>query len=94
MASSPLKKVSGAARPSFKKRHSIQGSKKALYWMSLPALSLYVFLFLLPVRNNLRYALTKWDGLDEPECFGLDTFKKLPTAADLATKGRGKNIEF
>jgi len=94
MSSSPLKKFSGAARPSLRKRHSIQGSKKALYWMSLPALSLYVFLFLMPVLNNLRYALTKWDGIEEPEFVGLDNFKKLATDDDLATKVLGNNIEF
>jgi raffinose/stachyose/melibiose transport system permease protein len=94
MASSPLKKFSGAARPSFKKRHSIQGSKKALYWMSLPAISLYVFLFLIPVLNNFRYALTKWDGIDEPVFVGLDNFTKLATNDDLATKVLGNNIEF
>ena len=94
MASSPLKKFSGAARPSLRKRHSIQGSKKALYWMSLPALSLYVFLFLVPVLNNLRYALTKWDGIEEPVFVGLDNFKKLATDDDLATKVLGNNIEF
>jgi raffinose/stachyose/melibiose transport system permease protein len=94
MASSPLKKFSGAARPSLKKRHSIQGSKKALYWMSLPAISLYVFLFLIPVLNNFRYALTKWDGIDEPVFVGLDNFTKLATNDDLATKVLGNNIEF
>jgi raffinose/stachyose/melibiose transport system permease protein len=94
MASSPLKKFSGAARPSLKKRHSIQGSKKALYWMSLPAISLYVFLFLIPVLNNFRYALTKWDGIEQPEFVGLDNFTKLATNDDLATKVLGNNIEF
>jgi raffinose/stachyose/melibiose transport system permease protein len=94
MASSPLKKFSGAARPSRKKRHSIQGSKKALYWMSLPAISLYVFLFLIPVLNNFRFALTKWDGIEKPEFVGLDNFAKLATNDDLATKVLGNNIEF
>jgi raffinose/stachyose/melibiose transport system permease protein len=94
MASNPLKRFSGVTRPSSRKRHSIQGSKKALYWMSLPALSLYVFLFLIPVLNNLRYALTKWDGIEAPEFVGLDNFKKLATDDDLATKVLGNNIEF
>lgn len=62
--------------------------------MSLPALSLYVFLFLIPVLNNLRYALTKWDGIEAPEFVGLDNFKKLATDDDLATKVLGNNIEF
>ena len=62
--------------------------------MSLPALSLYVFLFLVPVLNNLRYALTKWDGIEEPVFVGLDNFKKLATDDDLATKVLGNNIEF
>lgn len=94
MASSPLKKFSGATRSSTRKRQSIQGSKKALYWMSLPALSLYVFLFLIPVLNNLRYALTKWDGIEAPEFVGLDNFKKLATNDDLAAKVLGNNVEF
>ena len=62
--------------------------------MSLPALSLYVFLFLIPVLNNLRYALTKWDGIEAPEFVGFDNFKKLATDDDLATKVLGNNIEF
>lgn len=94
MASNPLKKFSGVTRPSSKKKHSIQGSKKALYWMSLPALGLYVFLFLIPVLNNLRYSLTKWDGYQEPEFVGLANFQKLATDDDLATKVVGNNIEF
>jgi raffinose/stachyose/melibiose transport system permease protein len=94
MASNPLKKFSGVTRPSPKKKHSIQGSKKALYWMSLPALGLYVFLFLIPVLNNLRYSLTKWDGYQEPEFVGLANFQKLATDDDLATKVVGNNIEF
>lgn len=94
MASNPLKKFSGVTRPSQKKKHSIQGSKKALYWMSLPALGLYVFLFLIPVLNNLRYSLTKWDGYQEPEFVGLANFQKLATDDDLATKVVGNNIEF
>ena len=94
MSSSPLKKFSGAARPSLRKRHSIQGSKKALYWMSLPALSLYVFLFLIPVLNNLRYALTKWDGIEEPEFVGFRNFTNLLTNDDLFYKTLGNNLEF
>lgn len=86
--------MSGATRRTSKNRRAVQGSKAALYWMSIPAITLYSFLFLFPVLSNLRYALTKWDGIDEPEFVGLANFKKLATDDDLATKVLGNNIEF
>jgi raffinose/stachyose/melibiose transport system permease protein len=94
MASSPLKNLSGVTRLARKKRHSIQGSKKALYWMSLPAISIYAFLFLFPALSNFQYALTRWDGIDEPEFVGLENFGRLATNDDLAVKVLGNNIEF
>ncbi len=92
--SSPLNKMSGATRRTSKNRRAVQGSKTALYWMSAPALALYAFLFLFPVLSNFRYALMKWDGIDEGEFVGLANFKKLATDDDLATKVLGNNIEF
>jgi raffinose/stachyose/melibiose transport system permease protein len=86
--------LSGATRRTSKNRRSVQGSKAALYWMSIPAITLYSFLFLFPVLSNLRYALMKWDGIGEPEFVGLSNFKKLATDDDLATKVLGNNIEF
>lgn len=92
--SNPATKFGGVTRSAKKRHNPIQGSKAALYWMSIPAISLYAFLFLFPVLSNFRFALTKWDGIVEPEFVGLANFRKLATDDDLAVKVLGNNIEF
>lgn len=92
--SNPATKFGGVTRSAKKRHNPIQGSKAALYWMSIPAISLYAFLFLFPVLSNFRFALTKWDGIVEPEFVGLANFRKLATNDDLAVKVLGNNIEF
>ena len=87
MSSSPLKKFSGAARPSLRKRHSIQGSKKALYWMSLPALSLYVFHGALVAQliqgHSLQESMRRANAVAALSCRGLDGQSKIPTTTEL-----------
>jgi len=92
--SNPATKFGGVTRSAKKRHNPIQGSKAALYWMSIPAISLYAFLFLFPVLSNFRFSLTKWDGIVEPEFVGLANFRKLATDDDLAVKVLGNNIEF
>ena len=92
--SNPTTKFGGVTRSAKKRHNPIQGSKAALYWMSIPAISLYAFLFLFPVLSNFRFSLTKWDGIVEPEFVGLANFRKLATDDDLAVKVLGNNIEF
>ena len=92
--SNPATKFGGVTRSAKKRHNPIQGSKAALYLMSIPAISLYAFLFLFPVLSNFRFSLTKWDGIVEPEFVGLANFRKLATDDDLAVKVLGNNIEF
>jgi len=60
----------------------------------LPAFFIYAALYLYPVLSNFRYALTKWDGIVEPEFVGLRNLQNLFTNDDLFLKVFGNNLEF
>ena len=55
---------------------------------------IYAALYLYPVISNFRYALTKWDGIVEPEFVGLRNLQNLFTNDDLFLKVFGNNLEF
>lgn len=60
----------------------------------LPAFLIYAVLYLYPVLSNFRYALTKWDGIVEPEFVGLRNLQNMLTNDDLFLKVFGNNLEF
>ncbi|NDH06954.1 sugar ABC transporter permease, partial [bacterium] len=60
----------------------------------MPAFLIYAALYLYPVLSNFRYALTKWDGIVEPEFVGLRNLQNMLTNDDLFLKVFGNNLEF
>src|SRR5690349_16675559 len=48
------------------------------WWFTLPALTLFAFVVLIPSARGVYYAVTDWDGLDPHFSFvGLDNFREL-----------------
>jgi raffinose/stachyose/melibiose transport system permease protein len=62
--------------------------------MGLPAAILFAGFYFVPFIANLRYSLTKWDRITEPEFVGLRNFVNLLTNDDLFYKVLGNNLRF
>jgi len=62
--------------------------------MGLPAAILFAGFYFVPFIANLRYSLTKWDRITDPEFVGLRNFVNLLTNDDLFYKVLGNNLRF
>ncbi|MBI3428794.1 MAG: sugar ABC transporter permease [Actinobacteria bacterium] len=62
--------------------------------MILPAIFIYAALYLYPAISNLRYSLTRWDGIGTPKFVGLHNFTNMLTNDDLFFKVLGNNVRF
>jgi raffinose/stachyose/melibiose transport system permease protein len=62
--------------------------------MGLPAAILFAGFYFVPFIANLRYSLTRWDRITEPEFVGLKNFINLLTNDDLFYKVLGNNLRF
>ncbi len=62
--------------------------------MGLPAAILFALFYFVPFIANLRYSLTKWDRISDPEFVGLSNFVNLLTNDDLFYKVLGNNLRF
>lgn len=62
--------------------------------MGLPAAIIFTLFYFVPFVANLRYSLTKWDRISEPEFVGLRNFVLLLTNDDLFYKVLGNNLRF
>lgn len=62
--------------------------------MGLPAAIIFTLFYFVPFIANLRYSLTKWDRISEPEFVGLGNFVNLLTNDDLFYKVLGNNLRF
>jgi raffinose/stachyose/melibiose transport system permease protein len=62
--------------------------------MGLPAAIIFTLFYFVPFIANLRYSLTKWDRITEPEFVGLRNFVNLLTNDDLFFKVLGNNLRF
>ena len=62
--------------------------------MGLPAAILFAAFYFVPFIANLRYSLTKWDRITDPEFVGLKNFVNLLTNDDLFYKVLGNNLRF
>jgi raffinose/stachyose/melibiose transport system permease protein len=62
--------------------------------MGLPAAILFGLFYFVPFIANLRYSLTKWDRITEPEFVGFRNFVNLLTNDDLFYKVLGNNLRF
>jgi raffinose/stachyose/melibiose transport system permease protein len=62
--------------------------------MGLPAAILFGLFYFVPFIANLRYSLTKWDRISEPEFVGVRNFVNLLTNDDLFYKVLGNNLRF
>ncbi|NBV12065.1 MAG: sugar ABC transporter permease, partial [Actinobacteria bacterium] len=62
--------------------------------MGLPAAILFGLFYFVPFIANLRYSLTKWDRITEPEFVGFRNFVNLLTNDDLFYKVLGNNLKF
>ena len=64
------------------------------YMMGLPAAILFAVFYFVPFIANLRYSLTRWDRITEPEFVGFKNFVNLLTNDDLFFKVLGNNLRF
>ena len=71
-----------------------RANDRAFFLMIVPAIFMYAVFYLYPTLNNLRYALSDWDGLQEPKFVGLKNFTRALTNDDIFYKVLGNNIEF
>lgn len=62
--------------------------------MGMPAAILFAGFYFVPFIANLRYSLTRWDRITEPEFVGLRNFVNLLTNDDLFYKVLGNNLRF
>jgi raffinose/stachyose/melibiose transport system permease protein len=62
--------------------------------MGLPAALIFTAFYFVPFIANLRYSLTRWDRITEPEFVGLRNFINLLTNDDLFYKVLGNNLKF
>jgi raffinose/stachyose/melibiose transport system permease protein len=62
--------------------------------MGLPAAILFASFYFVPFIANLRYSLTRWDRITEPEFVGMRNFINLLTNDDLFYKVLGNNLRF
>ncbi|MSO34571.1 MAG: sugar ABC transporter permease [Candidatus Nanopelagicaceae bacterium] len=62
--------------------------------MGLPAAIIFAGFYIVPFIANLRYSLTRWDRITEPEYVGFRNFINLLTNDDLFYKVLGNNLRF
>jgi raffinose/stachyose/melibiose transport system permease protein len=62
--------------------------------MGLPAAIIFASFYIVPFIANLRYSLTRWDRITEPEYVGFRNFINLLTNDDLFYKVLGNNLRF
>jgi raffinose/stachyose/melibiose transport system permease protein len=62
--------------------------------MGLPAAIIFASFYIVPFIANLRYSLTRWDRITEPEFVGFRNFINLLTNDDLFYKVLGNNLRF
>ena len=62
--------------------------------MGLPAAIIFTGFYFVPFIANLRYSLTRWDRITEPEFVGFRNFVNLLTNDDLFYKVLGNNLRF
>ena len=62
--------------------------------MGLPAAIIFTGFYIVPFIANLRYSLTRWDRITEPEFVGFRNFVNLLTNDDLFYKVLGNNLRF
>ncbi len=62
--------------------------------MGLPAALIFTAFYFVPFIANLRYSLTRWDRITEPEFVGFRNFINLLTNDDLFYKVLGNNLRF
>mgnify|MGYP006153327445 FL=1 len=62
--------------------------------MGLPAAIIFAGFYFVPFIANLRYSLTRWDRITEPEYVGFRNFINLLTNDDLFYKVLGNNLRF
>jgi len=62
--------------------------------MGLPAAIIFTLFYFVPFIANLRYSLTKWDRITDPEFVGLRNFVNLLTNDDLFYQVLGNNLKF
>jgi len=62
--------------------------------MGLPAATLFAVFYFVPFIANLRYSLTRWDRISEPQFVGFKNFINLLTNDDLFLKVLGNNLRF
>ena len=62
--------------------------------MGLPAAIIFAGFYIVPFIANLRYSLTRWDRITEPEFVGFRNFINLLTNDDLFYKVLGNNLRF
>jgi raffinose/stachyose/melibiose transport system permease protein len=62
--------------------------------MGLPAAILFSVFYFVPFIANLRYSLTKWDRISDPEFVGIRNFVNLLMNDDLFYKVLGNNLRF
>jgi raffinose/stachyose/melibiose transport system permease protein len=62
--------------------------------MGLPAAIIFAGFYFVPFIANLRYSLTRWDRITEPEFVGFRNFINLLTNDDLFYKDLGNNLRF
>ena len=62
--------------------------------MGLPAAIIFTLIYFVPFIANLRYSLTKWDRITDPEFVGIRNFVNLLTNDDLFYQVLGNNLKF
>lgn len=62
--------------------------------MGFPAAIIFAGFYIVPFIANLRYSLTRWDRITEPEFVGFRNFVNLLTNDDLFYKVLGNNLRF
>jgi raffinose/stachyose/melibiose transport system permease protein len=62
--------------------------------MGLPAAIIFASFYIVPFIANLRYSLTRWDRITEPEFVGFRNFINLLTNDDLFYTVLGNNLRF
>lgn len=59
----------------------------------LPGLIVYTIFMLVPVVNAVRFSMTEWNGISEPDFIGLDNYERLLKDADFLN-ALGNNLFF
>ena len=86
--------TTGASSPMpIKGKRGIKDSPTLILFV-LPALVLFVGLYLVPAFNTLRYSVTEWDGFMPAQFVGVDNYTRLATNDSVFVEALGNNLEF